>query len=160
MAKKAIAYVSDVIIGRTGEVISRGFQKEAISKYAAEKGIEVVAWFEDSAYNEELMARPGIKAMMAYAGEYDAVVVERVWSLARKVSNLENLFRTLERKKVKLEAATLLWDCVSQQVRRRFEPGLARPHLGRPIAVREEGEKVPVRKPERVRFPSMSPVPA
>ena len=160
MAKKAIAYTSDVIIGRTGEVISREHQKEAMKKYAAEKGMEIVAWFEDSAYNETLMARPGVKGMMSYAGEYDTVLVERVWSLARKVSELENLFRVFDRKKVKLEAATMLWDCVSQQVRRRFDPNMARPHLARPIAVREEGEKVPVRKPEKVRFGRLAPVPA
>ena len=160
MTKKAIAYVSDVIIGRTGEVISRDFQKEGIRLYAADKGIEVVGWFEDSAYKEDVMVRPGIMAMLQYEGQYDMVLVERVWCFARKLSALEGIFRAFDRKKVKLQAATVLWDCVSQQVRRRFEPNLGRPHMAGPIVVRGQKEEVSVRKPEKVRFPQIVPVPA
>ena len=55
--KKAIAYVSDIILGRTGEVIKRSCQVELIAQYAADNDIDIIGWFEDEMYNEDLLAR-------------------------------------------------------------------------------------------------------
>lgn len=120
MSHKAIAYTSDIIIGRTGGVVSRREQRAAIEQHAKDSGIEIVAWFEDDVYVPELMNRPGVKAMLAFDGAYDSVLVERVHSLSGKWPELRRFLDVLERKAVKLEATSLRWDCVSQMA--RFHP--------------------------------------
>jgi DNA invertase Pin-like site-specific DNA recombinase len=157
MEKKAIAYASDIILGRTGQVISREYQKELIRRFAEEEGIQIVAWFEDEIYDEDLMMRPGIQAMLACDEPYDMLLVERVWALARKMQKLEEFFKVLDWKNVKLESATTMWDCVSQMVRRRFNPALNSPMARRPIVRREEDEKVSVRKPKKFHFTGIAP---
>ena len=148
--KKAIAYVSDVILGRTGEVISREVQREAIRNHAAENGIEVVAWFEDEAYNEDVMARPGIQALLA-CDQADTVLVERVWSLTRNWKVLEGFLRELKGRHVKLESATTLWDCVSQMARHFFTDGRrVRPLPACSLAAAAEPQRI--RRPELFHF--------
>jgi len=120
MKKKAIAYVSDIILGRTGEVISRNEQKQNIEKYANENEIEVIAWFEDEIYNEDVITRPGIQDIFAFEEEYDIILVERVWSFSRKWSLLNPFFKELENRNIGLESASMLWDCVSQKTRHHF----------------------------------------
>jgi DNA invertase Pin-like site-specific DNA recombinase len=153
MKKKAIAYVSDIILGRTGEVINREYQKELIRQYAEDNKIEIVAWFEDQIYNEDVMSRTGIKSLLDYKGEYETVLVERVWALTRRMADLEPFFKELENKGVLFEAATTMWDCVSQMVRRRFTPTLYQPKAETPIeVVAEKQEKAAVSKPKRLVF--------
>ena len=152
--KKAIAYTSDIILGRTGEVISREYQKELISKFAEEKGLEIVAWFEDEVYEEDtLVARPGIQKMLAYDGPCDVFLVERVWALSRKMATLTGFFKVLAQKKLMLETATYLWDCTSQMVRRQVNTGTAAPaKMVTPVTVTREPRKVAMRRPERFHF--------
>ena len=136
--KRAIAYTSDIILGRTGEIIKRSYQSELILKHAAENGLEIVAWFEDEMYNEDVLTRPGIQSMLSCKEPYDLILCERVWAFSRSMTMLEPLFRELERRGVKLESATTLWDCVSQKCRRRFDPLLPQVHPAGPVIVREK----------------------
>lgn len=120
MSPKAIAYVSDIILGRTGGVVSRKEQRAAIEQHARENGIQIVAWFEDQVYVPALLDRPGLKALLACEEPYDLILVERVHSLSGKWPELRHFLDLLERKRVKLESASLRWDCVSQMA--RFHP--------------------------------------
>jgi DNA invertase Pin-like site-specific DNA recombinase len=148
--KKAIAYTSDIILGRTGEVIKRTYQAELIQRYAAENGVEIVAWFEDEMYDEDVLTRPGIQAMLSCKEGYDMVLCERVWAFSRSMTVLEPLFRELERRDVKLESATTMWDCVSQKCRRRFDPLLPQVHPAGPAVVRAKA--VHVHRPAHMHF--------
>jgi len=125
--KKAIAYVSDVILGRTGEVISRQSQREAIQKHAAENGIEIVAWFEDEIFSENVLTRPGVQALLANQHGCDLVLVERVWSLTRNLKTLEQVVEILSGRGLHLEATATLWDCASQHCRRLAKGGMRQP---------------------------------
>lgn len=125
MTKKAIAYASDIILGRTGEVIGRIAQKEVIRQYAQENDIEIVAWFEDEQYDEDVARRKGVCEMLAYQGEYDCVLIERVWCFSRSWKQVKTLIDSLSARQVKLEATSWLWDCVSV---------LARHHTRKPIS--------------------------
>jgi DNA invertase Pin-like site-specific DNA recombinase len=117
MAGTAIAYVADVILGRTGEVIGREAQKEEIRRHAAENGIEIVGWFEDEAYNEDIATRDGIRALLACDQRSETLLVERVWSLSRDWQILEAFLRDLALRGMNVEAASTLWDCTSQRAR-------------------------------------------
>ncbi|HOX46811.1 MAG TPA: recombinase family protein [Myxococcota bacterium] len=134
--KKAIAYVSDVILGRTGEVISRQSQREALQKHAAENGIEIVAWFEDEIYSENVLTRPGVQAMLADPRGCDLVLVERVWSLTRNLKTLEQVVEILSGRGLRLEASATLWDCASQHCRRLAKGGAKQP-VKAPVVVAE-----------------------
>ncbi len=127
MTKKAMAYVSDAILGRTGEVIGRGEQRERIVQYARENDIEVVAWFEDEAFSEDVLARPGVRALVDRIGECECVLVERTWTLTRQWPELRRFLARLDTCNVRLEAATTLWDCVSQMARQHYRKGAAVP---------------------------------
>jgi len=152
MSRKAIAYVSDVILGRTGEVIRRSAQRELLRQYAEENDIEIVAWFEDEVYNEDILSRPGIQRLLGCEEECDCVLVERVWALSRQWPTLRGFLKALEQHGRQLESATLLWDCVSQQCRnfargeRRVPAPVADPL---PVAPSKRGR---VHKPKRLHF--------
>ncbi len=155
MSKKAIAYASDIILGRTGEVISREYQKELIRQYAADNNIEIVGWFEDEMYNEDVMSRPGVQAMLKFDKEYDSALVERVWCLSRNWNVLETFFKEVERKGKKVEAATTMWDCVSQMARRRFDEALNGARPQRELVTAEEAGTVKVAKPAKLFFANL-----
>jgi len=156
MKRKALAYVSDVILGGTGEVVSRQAQREAIDRYARENDIEVVAWFEDEAYVEEVMDRPGIRALLACGQECDCVLVERVWAFSRRWKNLNSFLVELSRRGRKVEAATLLWDCVSQLSRNFYHGGKKAPRGASVAGDLVEGRKViRVRQPARPVFAAL-----
>lgn len=153
MKKKAIAYTNDIILGRTGEVINRAYQKELIRQFAEDNDIEVVAWFEDEVYDEDILTRPGIQKMLAYEKPYDIFLVERVWALNRKMTTLAGFLKVLAQKKVTLNTATYLWDCTSQMVRRQFAAKTTVPaKVIEPVMVTEEPRKAAVRKPEKFHF--------
>lgn len=116
MTRRALAYVSDVILGTTGDVISRDVQRQAIRRHAAENGIEIAAWFEDEAWSADVMSRAGIRKLLD-ADACDCVLVERVWSLSRNWGVLESFMKQLVRRGMRLESATQLWDCTSQRAR-------------------------------------------
>ena len=150
--KKAIAYTSDIILGRTGEIISRTCQAELIRQYASENGIEIVSWFEDEMYNEDILMRPGIQSMLAFDEPYVLVLCERVWALSRSMATLEPFFRELDRRKAGFEAATTMWDCVSQRCRRRFSDTLEELRPVQPVVELARAGKARVARPERLRF--------
>ena len=154
--KRAIAYVSDIILGRTGEVIKRSCQVELIAQYAADNNTEIIGWFEDEMYNEDLLTRPGIRALLSCVKPYDLVICERVWALSRSMAALEPFFKELDRRGVKLESATTMWDCVSQQCRRRFR-GQARvkSQPARPATAPKEAKRAHVARPAHLHFSHM-----
>jgi DNA invertase Pin-like site-specific DNA recombinase len=151
--KRAIAYVSDIILGRTGDVIKRGGQVELIAQYATDNGIEIIGWFEDEMYHEEVLERPGIVALLSYDKPYDLVLCERVWALSRSMAVLEPFFRELDRRGVRLEFATTMWDCVSQQCRRRFRSAsYAAPQPARPVVEKKNVGQARVARPSHMHF--------
>jgi hypothetical protein len=128
-------------------MIPRGTQKDLLKRFAAENEVEIVAWFEDEMCEENLLKRPGIQALLAYGGPFDVVICGRVWALSRSMTVLQPFFEELDRRGVGLETAESMWDCVSQQCRRRFKSlpilpqvvrpgkteGLGRYHVARPV---------------------------
>jgi len=157
--RKAIAYVSDIILGSSGEVISRESQKEALKAHAVDNGIEIVAWFEDEAYCEELRIRPGISRLLECSEECDCVLVERVWALSRRWKEVQSFLDELSRKGRKLEASTLMWDCVSQAAR-NFYTRNRLPQckmMERPAQEAHEGVKVA--KPSALHFAQLHRAP-
>jgi len=159
MTKKAIAYTSDVVLGTTGEVISRKYQKEIIRQFAEDNGIEIVKWFEDEMYDEDVLSRSGVKDMLGCADGCDLILVERIWAFSRNWSALAELFNRLDRRSLRIDCATTMWDCVSQMARHRYDSSLDRPtHLRDKKAF--AGGRVPVeadrihaiKQPERLHF--------
>jgi len=155
MSKKAIAYVSDIILGRTGELITKAYQKAEIEKYAKENNIEIVKWFEDDVYNEDVISRPAIQDILSFEGEYDTLLVERIWTFSRRWQNLSPIFAELDRRGVKVECATLMWDCVSQMARRRYSDAACKNMKPRELVTRDEVTVPNVKKPERLHFASL-----
>lgn len=133
MKKRAVAYTSDIILGNTGEIIERKFQRERIEAYAKESQIEIVAWFEDAMYSENLYTRPKVREMLSYTEPYELVLVERTWAISRKWKEVRTLLKVLEFKNVQMEAATTLWDCVSQMTRNYYRPARRKAEL--PVCV-------------------------
>jgi hypothetical protein len=123
MAKKVIAYMSDIVLGSTGEVIHRESQREAIRRHAEENGYEIVALFDDDAYVEDVLARPGIQRLLACDLPYDCLLVERIWALSRTWARLAPFLNEMHRRGRKIESALCLWDCVSQRARWYFRRG-------------------------------------
>jgi len=154
MTKKAVAYVSDIILGRTGEIISRQQQRERIEAHARENGIEIAAWFEDEMFNEDVLGRPGVAALLEAARGADMLLCERVWAFSRSMKALEPFFGRLDAAGVRLEAATCMWDCVSQMTRRRFNPAL-RSAAPRAVVRREETAPMRIARPARLNFANL-----
>ena len=152
MAKKAIAYVSDIVLGSTGEVIGRESQKEAIQRHAEENGYEVVAWYEDDVYAEDVITRPGIQRLLACEEPYDCLLVERVWSFSRHWALLEPFFKEMHRRGHKVESTVCLWDCLSQRSRHYFRDGKRAPAAVQPVPVAAATERVRVAEPARLNF--------
>ena len=92
---------------------------ESIKRYAAEKGIEIIAWFADDRNEEDLLKRPGIQALLEFGQPYELVLCERVRALARSMAALDSFLKELEHRQVQFESAVMTWDFVSQQCRRR-----------------------------------------
>jgi DNA invertase Pin-like site-specific DNA recombinase len=122
--KKAIAYTRQMA-GKGN--IEAAAQKEAIKKYAADNGIEIAWWFEDGNEADEAIARPGVKSMLEYTGEYEMVLVEKVWAIGQRKGEVEPVFEKLEKLGKTVTAATEMWDFVSQYTRRRFNKELFQP---------------------------------
>jgi hypothetical protein len=154
--KTAVAYITDTLLSPDKGAIGKDSQKEAIRKFAATNGIEIVAWHEDDMTTDEVLDRPGVLEMLSKKHGADLVIVERVWSLSRNWSVLSRLYAEMDKRGMKLAAATTLWDGVSQMTRHHFEPELSTPvAMQRRKAARGTEETVVVRKPEK--FPATSP---
>jgi DNA invertase Pin-like site-specific DNA recombinase len=120
---KAIAYICEVKIKGTDETINYEEQKQRIDEFAQRHGITIVDYFEDNYYNfleHDVVDRPGIKTMLECPKDYDVVLVERVWCLSRISAELKPLLTELENQGKPLIATSVLWDCVSQRIRRRY----------------------------------------
>jgi DNA invertase Pin-like site-specific DNA recombinase len=115
----AVAYTRDIALAQTGEIIHSSSQVEQIKNFAAENGMEIIAWFTDGVSEADLLKRPGIQALLAYDQPYSRLVCERVWALSRSMAVLEPFIKELDQRGVRLESATPMWDYVSQQCRRR-----------------------------------------
>lgn len=149
--KRAVAYVSDIILGCSGEVIKRSCQMELIRQFAADSGIEIIACFEDEMYNEDILARPGVRAMLAFSQPYEMVLCERVWTFSRSMAPMESFFSELDRRGVKLESATTMWDCVSQKCRHRYSDMKERPEPVRRVIAKER-KRPNVSRPAHLHF--------
>jgi hypothetical protein len=81
------------------------------------------------------------------------VLVERVWSLSRNQKVLKMFFAELCSRNLKLEAATTLWDCISQMSRHFFAGGKGLKPVVLPAeTVQVEGERYKVRRPAHLHF--------
>jgi hypothetical protein len=138
MEKKAIAYTADIVLGNTGMVIERALERKRIEEYAKDNNITIVAWFEEEACEENLSARPKLTEALAYHERYDVVLLERVWAISRKWREVRSVIEAFEAKKVHVEYATTMWDCVSMMARHYFRPAVRR---AEPRAYALEGEK-------------------
>ena len=79
-------------------------QRQAIAKWCADRGAELVETFEDldlSAYSRRVR-RPGFERMLGRLGEVDTVVTWRLDRLARSVSGFSKMLETFEGARVKL----------------------------------------------------------
>jgi len=153
--KKAIAYVGDVILGTTGEIISRDYQRSEIAAWADENGVEVVKWYEDSVYAESLFQRPGVRAMLDDDSGADMVLVERVWSLSRNWKDLNTLIERLEAKGKKVESTTNLWDCVSQMTRQYYTSGGVKKQPRPVVQLEKSKARHRVRRPATMHFAAL-----
>ncbi len=149
---RAIAYVNDIVLGRTDEILTRSRQIELIKQFAADHEIEIVAWFEDTICDKDVLERPGVQALLACREAYDRVICERVWALSRSMAALEPFFRELDRRGVGFESATSTWDCVSQQSRRRSKLLPVLPKTAQSTAAMEGRVRYQVAKPARLNF--------
>lgn len=123
--KKAIGYVNEVRIPGDGKVIDAAAQKAAIEAYARKENLELIDVIEETEAHEDLMDRPGVISILVRHERVDFVLVERIWSLARKKSALEPLLDEFDKMGARLTATTYLWDMASQQVRHRYHEELA-----------------------------------
>ena len=145
---KAVAYTRKIILAQPGEVIDCTLQTERVKRFAAEGAMEIIAWFTDESEEDNLLKRPGIQALLNYDQPYEAVICERVWVLSRSMAALEPFFKELDRRGAGFESVTSMWDCVSQQCRRRSRSlpvlprviqlpdetgGLGRYHVAKPV---------------------------
>ncbi len=104
-------------------------------------------------YSEEVLSRPGIRAILACEKLCDTLLCERVWALSRSSAVLEPFFRELDRRGMRLECATTMWDCVSQKCRHRFSARTHdRPRESSPEIRQEDVERVRVARPARLHF--------
>ena len=116
---RAIAYTTEVIPARPGKGIPRSSQMESIRQFAAASEIEVIAWFEDEAAEKDILKRPGVQAILAYDQPCDILLCERVRAFAGSMAGLNPFLEELKKRGLRLEPAASMWDCVSQQLRRR-----------------------------------------
>jgi len=123
--KKAIGYVSEVKIPGSDQVIDVEAQTAAIEAFARQEGLELIDVIKETEACQNLMTRPGVIKLLVRHERVDLVLVERIWSLARKKSALEPLLAEFDKMGAKLTATTYLWDMVSQQVRHRYHEELA-----------------------------------
>jgi hypothetical protein len=79
------------------------------------------------------------------------VLVERVWSLSRNWKVLENFLKVLQGRKLKLESATTLFDCVSQMARYFYKPE-RRPRGAGACSLVMAAEPARIRRPELFHF--------
>jgi len=142
-AKKAIGYVCDIPIPGTDLVISKEDQRLRILKFAEKENLELIAIYEDEAFTEDFMNRPGVKKILECPERFEVVLVERVWCLSRKRKEIEPFLKRLDARDVELVCSSYLWDCLSQAVRHRYMGSLAekRRQLAKARALAKTGKE-------------------
>lgn len=123
--KKAVGYVCDVPVTEEGVVISKNDQRIRILKCAQQEGYELTAIYEDDRFTEDFMGRPGVKKLLSPDNVFEVLLVERIWSLSRKMKDLKPFLDRIDQKKATVVCTSCLWDCTSQQVRHRYMEPLA-----------------------------------
>ncbi len=118
--KRAIGYVCDIPVTGTNMIIGKEDQRMRLIKYAEKENIELVHIFEDNAYTEDFMNRPGLQKVLTMLHEYDTVLVERAWVLTTRKKDLMPFLEMIESKQTRLVATAYLWDCLHQILRRRY----------------------------------------
>lgn len=119
---RAIGYVKPILIDKdTGEVIPIEEQKERIIQYAKLNNIDLIEIYEDEDPTcTNVAERPAIKKILSKIGDFDLIVVERVWCLTRMYKDLEKFLDTLYDMGIQVVSASTLWDCTSQKVRQYY----------------------------------------
>ena len=135
----ALAYIREFRFGSSDEILGRDQQKESIRRFAEENRMEIVAWFEDKADVQDVLSRPGIRAMLAYNGAFESILCERIWAISHSMEFLTPFLRELDRRGARLETVAPLWDCVSQQCRRRAKSLSTLPQIISPASISKTG---------------------
>ena len=152
---KALYYLNDIILGQTGTIISRDDQKKRIIEHAEKNGIEIIGFYEDEKFEEDVLSRPGVRAMLLDERSYDFILVESVWALSRNWSMLKKLLKILTLKSVTLETARTMWDCTSQRSRDYFRGRTLTRALGKspePRVFEKERKSVKIKMPAKLNF--------
>ncbi len=144
--KTAIAYVADNLICPVKGVIAKELQKERIERFARENGIEIIQWIEDKMCSEAPLGRSGVYEILSYIGDCDFVLVERVACFSMRWSELKRLYWELDRMGLKLQAASIRWDLISQMTRSHFNPELRLSPLTKRLRASREEKTVGMRR--------------
>jgi hypothetical protein len=147
----ALAYISDFKFGKSDKIMARDRQIESIKRFAEENGIEIKAWFEDTAECKEVLSRPGIQSMLSYSGAFQMVICEHIWAFSQSLESLTPFLKELTSRGACLETATPSWDCISQQHRRWAKSLPARPQILSPASIGKPGD-YHVAKPAHLYF--------
>ena len=119
--KRAIGYVVTPTPGSRLEVACDE-QQERIRRYCESEGLELLEIVEESGVQAHFLDRPQLRRLLQKVKDIDYIIVERPSCLSRNSSRLGELLERLDESNVRLACATLLWDCVSQSVRRHYGP--------------------------------------
>lgn len=119
---RAIGYVKNIILDKdTGEVITKEEQKERILNYVKLNDVDLVDIYEDNTEVEgDIMERPVVQKILKKIGDFDTILVERVWCFSRRYKELEPFLEKLSHMGINVVAASTLWDCTSQKVRQYY----------------------------------------
>jgi DNA invertase Pin-like site-specific DNA recombinase len=94
--KKAFGYLR---VSSDGQVDGDGFtrQREAITKWAAANGVQIVQWFEERGVSGTLLERPALSEMMValMSNGVRLVVVEKLDRIARDQMVQESIIQSL-----------------------------------------------------------------
>jgi DNA invertase Pin-like site-specific DNA recombinase len=115
--KRAIGYVCDIPVPDTDLVISKDDQRLRLMKCAEKENLELIRIYEDEALDEAFINRPGVQKILNDREDFDVLLVERVWCMSQKMSELNPFLEKLNQKNIQFVASSYLWDDTSQAVR-------------------------------------------
>jgi len=89
------------------------------------------------------------------------ILVERTWCLSRKWEELSGFLQTAEERGRRVESATMLWDCCSQQARWFYrKTGPKAPARACPVLAAAKAPARAVTKPAAFHFVGLKRAPA
>jgi DNA invertase Pin-like site-specific DNA recombinase len=115
--KRAVGYVCDIPVPDTGRVISRDDQRLRLVKYAKNENLDIVHIYEDEEYTDDFINNPGVQKILNGGDDFEVLLVERVWCLSRKTSELKPFLEKLDQKNIQMVMVSYLWDNASLGVR-------------------------------------------